>query len=364
MDSQTRILIGAIVVLSLIVASVYLAPTIDERFLKPRLERSWVAIEVAGRGIADVGVVRLEAGTPFTLHAVLEAVDRDGRSIYYTAAAGLRFLAADGTPRAVPAEAVRPWDRQATVRHRWFTVEGRQPYLPLAAGEGAETHEMQLFYRPDWQSAWSIPGSVEPAFDDRLDLGSRLDSGAQTFGTQRYHVRIELYSNEDAVLPDRRLPSPDPEALRRDPATFPTVIAALPSAAAPASTVFGLTAIEPPAEVDRALRSALTRLADQGLAFTRLTVLRDQLRVTEDPWLSVDLDTAPRWGEAVAAGDLLRVGERVVVLYADRGAPGVLDYEDLCFDFVAGATVRMLADVFSGEDPVLEHRRARKPAEA
>jgi hypothetical protein len=57
----------------------------------------------------------------------------------------------------------------------------------------------------------------------------------------------------------------------------------------------------------------------------------------------------------VVRGDLLRVGARVVVIYADRGQQSVLDYEDLCFDFAAGAIVRALGDVFSGEDSVLEH---------
>lgn len=363
MDSQNRILIGTIIVLSLIAAGVYLTPAINEKLLQPQPLRAWVAIEAAGAGVADIGVVHLDAGTPFVLHAVLEAKTRGGDAVYYTKAPALRFLGADGTPRPVAAESIRQWDRPAVVRMRWFTVEGRSPYLRLAAGEGPEAFELQLFFRPDWPDGWSVPGLVEAAFDNQLDLGSRLPPGGQDFGTLRYHVRIELYAEKAAVLPEQRIASPGPEALRSDPASFATVVAALPNAAAPASRVFGLTEIEPPADASAELRSALIALADRGLAFTRLSVLRDQLQQMQDPdgpWQQLDLATAPPWGDGLGAGDLLRVGERVVVLFRDQGRPGVLDYQDLCFDFATGATVRALADVFSGQDPVLEHQRARR----
>lgn len=357
MDSQTRILVGAILVLTLLAAVVYLSPTIDEKLLQPKLTGAWVAIEVDGAGHADIGVVRIDAGTPFELHAVLEATTRGGDPVYYTEAPQLRFLDADGTPRPVPADAVKTWDRRPSVRQRWFTVEGRQPFLRLAAGEDAAAHRIELFFRPDWPNEWSVAGVVEAANDDQLDVGSRLDPKAQEFGTQRFHVRIELYSDDESVLPDERIASPGPDTLAAEPETFSTVVASLPAALAPASRVFGLTQIQAPAEASAELRAGLTALADRGLAFTRLTLLRDQLRqADETPWRELDLGSAPAWGSAVAPGDLLRVGERVVVLFRDDGEPGVLDYEDLCFDFAAGATVRALSDVFSGEDPVLEHR--------
>lgn len=357
-DSQTRILIGAILVLTVLAAVVYLSPIIDEKLLQPRLTQAWVAIEVDGAGHADIGVVRIEAGTPFELHAVLEATTRGGDAVYYTEAPALRFLEADGTPRPVLASAVRTWDRQSSVRQRWFTVEGRQPFLRLAPGEDASAYRIELFFRPDWRNEWSVAGVVEATNDDQFDVGSRLDPKAQEFGTQRYHVRIELYSDEESVLPDQRVASPGPDALAAEPETFSTVVASLPGALAPASRVFGLTQIQAPAEASAELRSGLTALANRGLAFTRLTVLRDQLRQVGDelPWQELDLGASPQWNVAVKPGDLVRVGERVVVLYQDRGQAGILDYEDLCFDYVAGATVRALSDVFSGQDPVLEHR--------
>ena len=56
------------------------------------------------------------------------------------------------------------------------------------------------------------------------------------------------------------------------------------------------------------------------------------------------------WGEdGVEPGDLLRVGERLVILLQDRGIAGTLDYDDLCFDFFRGASVRPLREVFVGD---------------
>ena len=65
---------------------------------------------------------------------------------------------------------------------------------------------------------------------------------------------------------------------------------------------------------------------------------------------------SPWGGEGMASGDLLRAGERLVVLYEDRGTFGVLDAADLCFDFFKGAAVRRLDEVFSG-DGLLEWTR-------
>lgn len=387
MDTQTRILIGAILCLSLVAAGIYLAPTINEKVFQPQVVRALVAIEVADSGIADVGVVSIEAGTTFTLHAILEATRRSGGSVYYTRAPGLRFLDAAGKPgEPVPASSIQPWDRRGLVKVRWFTIEGRQPVLRLEPGQGLDMLKFEPYFRADWPTSWSVPGFVEPAFDDRLNLGSRLTPGETDFGTQRYYVRVELYQDEKQVLASERFASPGPEELLADPATFSTVVASIAGAAGPASRVFGLTQIELPAEAPPALRDEIGELVDQRLAFTGLSVLWEQMRTDEgtgpsgagdsnvadadaadvdagDPdsmgarreWQDIDLSATPAWGQAVARGDLLRVGGRVVVLYADRGVTGVLDYEDLCFDFVGGATVRALGDVFSGEDSFLEH---------
>ena len=66
--------------------------------------------------------------------------------------------------------------------------------------------------------------------------------------------------------------------------------------------------------------------------------------------VGVDLAGGPRWGPTgVSPGDLLRVGERIVVLVEDLGTPEQLDYSDLCFDYFRGAKIKPLREVFVGE---------------
>jgi hypothetical protein len=83
------------------------------------------------------------------------------------------------------------------------------------------------------------------------------------------------------------------------------------------------------------------------------------------PWQPIELAGALAWGEEVHAGDLLSAGGRVVVLYRDAAPPaavpdgaaaapaigsgpgnGRLDGDDLALDYVRGASVRRLSEVF------------------
>lgn len=351
MDRQTRILWIAIAAVALLVVVLWLQPALEEE-LAPELRRAWVGIEVAASGTAEVGVVELAAGTPFTLHAVLEAVGRGGRPVYYTRAARLRIAG-----REVPADQLRVWDRPPAVKVRWFTVEGSTPSLHLDAERGLGSFRLEPFFRADWPSEWAIPGEVDAANDDQLARGSALPQ--QSFGIQRYQVRIELYGVTETLVPERKVSSPGAADLPADAASFPTVVATLPGRLGPASAVFGLTQIDLPPDAGAELVHAVRQLADERLAFSRSTVLRDQIRgagegLTELTWRSVDLTGGATWGEGLEPGDLLRAADRVVVLYRDDGVPGVLDYGDLCFDYVRGAAVRALGDVFSGEGEAVE----------
>lgn len=363
MDNQTRVLVIALVVIVVAMIGLWQLPTVGER-LAPVPRRAWVAIEVAARGVAEVGPVHIEAGTPFTLHAVLEAAGRGGRPVYYTRAPALRFHDGQGgAGRRVEGRSVRPWTRAPVVKIRWFTVEGSRPYLRLAADDDPDRFALQTFFRSDWPDGWTVPGSVDAANDDHLSPDPRaVAPRVQRFGTQRYHVRIELYADEESVLPAQRLVSWGPDDLPAELARFPTVVATLPGALASTSKVFGLTHLQPPEEASTATLQRLHALADQGLAFTRLTVVLDRLRAAgrrlEDlAWQPLELDGSRRWGRPAAEGDLLRVGERIVVLYQDAEPAGIVDYQDLCFDFVRGAAIRRLGDVFSSdgeEDQVVE----------
>ncbi len=357
MESQNKIFVAVVAAVSLVVLVVLLQPTVQDR-LAPEPVTAWVAIEVGGEGaessgVAEVGPVALEVGTPFRLHAVLEARDRGGDPVYYTEAPRLRL---DG--EEVAAARLRRWDRPRPARIRWFTLEGQRPWVPLDPERGIGAFTFEEFLRSDWPVTWSIPGEVDAAHDDHLETGSAV--AVQEFGTQRYHVRIELYRQEDDMIPQRVIRSWGVGDLRSRIDRFPTVVMTLPGAAAPASRVFGLSQLEPPAGAGPELLAQIDELARNGVAFSRVTVLRDQLehagkRFEDLEWRNVDLRGEVRWGRsgvpgAAGAGDLLRVGDRTVVLYEDRGEPGVLDYGDLCFDFVRGPLVRALGDVFAPGD--------------
>ncbi len=358
---QSRLFFIIVLVVALIAAAILLQPAVEET-LAPELRDAWVGIEVAGSGVAVVGPVALEAGTPFELHAVLEARDRQDRPVYYTEATRLAFGGEE-----VPAETLTIWQRRRPIKVRWFTVEGRRPYVMLDADTGIDGFEFQEFLRSDWPVTWSVPGEIDAANDNHLDDGSA--EKVQRFGTQRFHVRFELYRDEDSLIPEEVIRSPGVAELKPEIDRFPTVRMTLPGPAAAASRVFGLAQLEPPPGAGRELAGQIEELADNGIAYSRLTVLRDQIREAgrrpEDlGWTRIDFGGATRWDVEAGPGDLLRVGDRVVVLYKDLGTPGVVDPRDLCFDYVQGAAVRALGDVFvgSGNDVELASLGGAAPA--
>ncbi|MEM9558245.1 MAG: hypothetical protein AAGC60_28570 [Acidobacteriota bacterium] len=342
-----------------------------EDTLAPELESVWVAIEARGAtgddaGLARVGTVHLPVGSDLRLHAVVGA-RRGDTPIYYTEAERLAF-----GDEEVPAEQIRPWSRSRPVKIRWYTVEGRWPYLPLEAESGARAFQMQEFLRSDWPLGWTVEGEIDAANDDHFAERSVLRS--QIFGTQRYHVRFELYRLEDDLVPQEVLRSWGVDELRDTIERFPTAIVAPDDATAPIASLVGLTQLEPPPDADEAVFDQVRQLADAGLAFSRATALRDLLRSVERglddlTWRDVELgvDVLAWSGESAAGdlapGDLVRVGDRIVVLYRDAeeaGTVGALDGADLCFDFEQGLSVRPLDAVFEGG--VVELAALRSPS--
>jgi len=359
-DPSKRIVRIVILVAVVLVALVLLWPKAKEHF-QPKPMKADVAILPAGAERAIVGPVEITPGTEFTLYAVLEAETRGGERVYYTEAPGLEI---DG--EAVPADALLRWDRPQTVKVFWFTIEGPAPYLQLKAPENLDRFKFTEFFRPDWPATWSVPGRLDSNFDQNLTRGEGEEGvlgGSRPFGTQRFQVRIELFDHDKEITPAQRFISPGGDALPGALATLSTVYAALPGPAGPASLAFGLTEIAPPPDAGPELRKRLAELTAQHLAFARLPVIRQVIAAagtTADAldWQEVDLadGEGPAWqdgdaqaADGVAPGDLVRAGGRVVVLYQDRGTPGQLDRDDLCFDFEQGAEVLPLSEVFVGE---------------
>lgn len=364
MSGEKKIFWTVVLVAVAIVGVLVALPSVEER-VAPRPTAARVAIEVDGSGVARVGPVAVEAGTPFTLYAVLEATTRRGETIYYTEAPALAF--GDGEP--VDAEALRRWPSDRAARVLWFTVEGPAPYLELPADGSLDRFHLAEHLRNDWPFAWTVRGRVEPAHDDVLAIAEA--DAESPFGTQRYQVRIEILGEEAAVLPKARFASPGKEALPENLAHFPTVTAYLPGPARPATEVFGLTQLEIAGD-GSGMQRELVELTRQRLAFARVPLLAEIFAaagVAADavPWQPIELAGALAWDEDVRPGDLLRAGGRVVVLYRDAApapprpetpngpAPpaldsgpgdGRLDGDDLVLDYVRGAAVRRLSDVF------------------
>ena len=100
--------------------------------------------------------------------------------------------------------------------------------IGIVVGIAAFTFEGLL--RADWPVSWSIPGEIDAAHDNHLETGSAV--AVQEFGTQRYHVRIELYRQEDDMIPERVIRSWGVADLRPQIDRFPTVAMSLPGARA------------------------------------------------------------------------------------------------------------------------------------
>jgi hypothetical protein len=348
MSPDRRLLWILFAVASVAAAALLLWPRLERR-LAPRPEAAWVAVEVGESGVAQVGRVEIEAGTKFTLHAVLEARDARDRAVYFTEASKLRL-----GDRLIEAPELRRWKGGRKAKILWFTVEGVSPFLPVESEADVARLRFEEYFRPEWSSAWSIPGSLEPRNDDRLEQEPRV----HTFGIQRFHARVELYAPDRPLVPVARFKSWGAGDVVARVEEFSTVVARLPGNAGPVSAVFGLTQLEPTPGAPSEVKSRIAQLARQGLAFSRPWVLREVLELAgsgpgELSWRWVEMAASGlRWGTDIQPADLVRVGSRLVFLHRDGGGENVLDGADLCFDFEEGATVRRLDAVFEGDGVV------------
>lgn len=317
--------------------------------MRPELVDAHLAIRPEGESVAASGRVSIAADRGFTLHAVLEGRAGDGSPIYYSEAPALELAG-----ERIPDDRVRPWDAEksgwsgAVVRILWFSVEGFVPYLALREAEDLERFRFEEFLRADWPRTWSVPGTVEPMFDEHLVRPNAVESGDH--GTQRFHVRIEIYDSEEGLVPKRRFSSPGATEVVDSASSFPTVVATLPGALEDPSRVFGLTQIEP---IGVDMPSRLRELHERGLAFShRLLVdgLLEGRTIEELEWRLLDPEGSLEWGpDGVQPGDLARFDGRIVVLARDADRDGLVDGEDLCFDYERGALTLPLEAASGGE---------------
>ncbi len=350
MSSERRYLWIAVAVVVVVSLALFVVPKLREE-LAPEPHSALVGVEIAGSGVAEVGRIRLDPGTPFKLHAVLAAQGRDGELYYYTQATALRINGED-----VPAERLRVWDRAGEIAVLWFTVEGYRPFMEIPDLTSLESFRFEESFRPEWGRGWVVTGSLSPG-NNALARG--FEPGEEIpFGTMRYHVRIEKYFRKGDPAPVARYRSPGADAVDTSGGTDWTVerptriVAALSGGLDRVSAVFGLPHLEPTVDAAGEVRTELRRWYLSSRSFTRLLVLggllEDRgLHWRDLSWEPVEPALEPSLG-AIGPGDFLRSGERVVVFWKDAGVEGHLDYDDLCFDLAESAAVRRLGEIFTG----------------
>jgi len=341
-SDRLPLVVGAMAA-AVVMAAILLAPDLVERSRRPSVEliRAWVAFQVRDEA-ARPGPMVLEPGESFTLHAVLEGHTGDGSTVFFTEAPALVTAAGP-----VPQERLRRWDGRFDAKILWFTVEGFTPFLEVDTPAAIERFTFEELFRAEWPRAWSIPGSIDPLNDDHLRRG--LPVPDPRFGVQRFHIRVELFDPRQPLVPVRRVRSAGAEEIAAGEGEEARVEVLLPPPLDRLSAVFGLTQIEMSRDLGDEGVAEVTRLESLGLAFSREPVLGGyvgELPAAEE-WTQTLLDGSMAWDELVGVGDLVRVGQRVVVLYRDDG-DGWLDGEDLCLDFERGAVVAPLDEVFPG----------------
>jgi hypothetical protein len=312
--------------------------------LRPELVAAHVAVQPDTAEVARVGAVETAVGTPFRLFAVVEATDWKGRQLYYSDADTLEI---DG--RLIEADQLRTWDRREKVRILWFTIEGAPPYSEVADFEALDRSRYREVFQADWPQAWTVPGRIAPMAENFLP-GHEDRAEPIRFGTQRFHVRIEVFGVDSELLPSKRLRSIGVSDLESGAADFPALTAILQWPLGSVSRVFGLPQIEPAEGAGDEIIAALAELTKAGLVFSRVPLLRTWLATQgvgwEDlGWRPIELTGEVPW----QSGGVVRAGSKVAFTYLARGVEGLLDRSDLCLDFDKGATVRTLGEVFVGE---------------
>lgn len=333
----------ALAVVAIVLIVFALGRVTDE--LRPEPVAVWVGVQPEGESRAIVGPVVRPAGTKFQLQAVLEARSVGGDRVLYTAAEELTFLG-----EQVPTEELETWSRGGQIKVLWFSVEGTPPFLEVGSSADFEMLRFHENFRADFAQSWTVTGDIRPSLENFVP-GNESIYPDERFGVQRFRIRMEFFGPSNRLVPKLRLESWGASELLEHASDFSSLLLTLPGSLRIPSTAFGLNQVEWAETPDEELVAELKAWKDRGVVFSKIQVLADWLEeqgTTWDKlvWTGVELAATDTRG---VPGDLLRVGDRVVWLYQDRGVIGRLDYQDLCLDFEQGARVLELGNVFAGD---------------
>lgn len=337
-NRSTRWVVGIAALLIALLVAWRMAPR-WRAAIGPEPTAAYVVVEPEGAGVASDGLHRIRAGTGFRLHAVLEASTLTGDNVWYTEAPALRL-----GDREIPADRLRRWPEGRRLRVRWMTVEGAERVIE----PDGQPRLLENFH-PEWGTGWTAAGTVDPAL---VVVEPGLALRPLPFGTQRFAVRLESYDSAEAIAPVARWSSPSVEVALAEPQRLTTVVAAAPPPLERLTGVAGAMQHEaemPPAGAVGAPEwppfsySAPRLLAEHLLASGRTVDDLAFRTVTLGP-------QGPVWETEVAPGDLLRAGERIVIVWADADGGGRLDPSDIVLDLGRGMRLARASSLFAGDD--------------
>ncbi len=320
-----------------------------------------VAIQRPGSDVAHVGPVRFQTGDTIHLFAVLVGQEND-EPVYYTSATKLELpsgLVADDRLRPFP-------DRP--IRCLWQTIEGPAPFVRIGSLEQLKGLEFTNYSHPDWGLECKTTATITAR--QRETVAVPEDERRLAFGVQNYQVWVELLDQATDLVAQRTLRSDGSDALFDEPGDFARAEMLLDGTLARASSVFGRTQLEWTDDLPLEGQTEILRLHQLGVTWSRLALLTELLgRDAGDhfDWQLTDFSGKLPFrdlgsaDQGIRPGDLMRVSDRVLVVFRDVGQVGVLDADDLGFDFDRGAVVRRLGDVFVGEGDVEWVSRAALP---
>ena len=200
MTREQKIYWSVVALIGLLVGGLMLSGPVEQQ-LAPEPVAAWVALQPEGSEVAQTGRIELSAGTGFELHAVLEAKDWSGKTVYFTEADRLVIEGEE-----IPADLLRALDPQRGAQNPLVHGGGVLAFLASKRPRARGVSSFREVFRSDWARAWSIPGDLQPS-RERQEVRDMV-TGLPRFGTQRFHVRIEMFGPKSSITPEVRLRSP------------------------------------------------------------------------------------------------------------------------------------------------------------